>query len=122
MRQLLLLTLALALALLGLALPIPAIAHGHLVRSVPQAGGVATASLAEIRTEFTEAIEARFSGLELAGPNGQRITTGRVKVEGATMVVPLTQPLAVGRYRVNWRVLSVDSHRTKGSFTFEVRP
>jgi copper resistance protein C len=38
------------------------------------------------------------------------------------LVVPITAPLPPGVYRVNWHVLSVDSHKTQGSFTFEVRP
>jgi methionine-rich copper-binding protein CopC len=29
-------------------------------------------------------------------------------------------PLEPGRYRVTWRVLSVDTHVTEGDFTFEV--
>jgi methionine-rich copper-binding protein CopC len=35
--------------------------------------------------------------------------------------VPL-RPLAPGQYNVRWRVLSVDTHKTEGSFGFEVRP
>jgi len=30
--------------------------------------------------------------------------------------------LAPGRYTVRWKVLSVDTHRTEGSFSFEVKP
>ena len=113
-------TLALALALLGSVRPV--CAHGEMVRSTPQAGSVVSTSPAEIRIQFTEGIEARFSGLEVTGPDGKRVATGRAQVEGSAMAVPLSKPLAPGRYRVNWHVLSVDSHRTKGSFTFEVRP
>jgi len=35
------------------------------------------------------------------------------------MAVP---PLAPGRYRVKWHVLSVDTHVTEGDFTFTVAP
>jgi hypothetical protein len=30
------------------------------------------------------------------------------------------QPLAPGRYRVEWRVTSVDTHSSKGDYTFRV--
>nr|WP_280113455.1 copper resistance protein CopC [Methylobacterium nodulans] len=30
--------------------------------------------------------------------------------------------LPPGIYRVTWHVVSVDTHRTQGSFTFEIRP
>jgi copper resistance protein C len=30
------------------------------------------------------------------------------------------KPLSPGTYRVRWHVLSVDTHRTEGSFTFHV--
>jgi len=32
------------------------------------------------------------------------------------------KPLPAGTYKVIWRVLSVDTHRTNGSFTFRVGP
>ena len=35
------------------------------------------------------------------------------------MRVPLKQ-IGPGTYQVNWRVLSVDTHRTQGNFSFEV--
>jgi methionine-rich copper-binding protein CopC len=31
-------------------------------------------------------------------------------------------PLPAGRYTVAWRVLSVDSHVTEGTFSFRVAP
>jgi hypothetical protein len=37
------------------------------------------------------------------------------------LVLPLP-PLAPGRYRVRWHVVSVDTHRTEGEFGFEVTP
>ena len=37
----------------------------------------------------------------------------------AALVLPLPR-LAPGRYRVRWHVVSVDTHRTEGSFEFSV--
>jgi methionine-rich copper-binding protein CopC len=32
------------------------------------------------------------------------------------------KPLAAGRYKIAWRVTSVDSHTTNGTFMFRVAP
>jgi len=32
------------------------------------------------------------------------------------------KPLTAGTYTVKWKVLSVDTHRTQGSFSFTVGP
>ena len=50
---------------------------------------------------------------------GQRVDTGKARVSGSQMSVSLRGGGA-GIYRVNWRVLSVDAHRTEGNFTFRV--
>jgi copper resistance protein C len=46
---------------------------------------------------------------------------GRPSVSGNQLVIGLPR-LAPGSYRVNWHVISVDGHKTEGSFAFEVRP
>jgi methionine-rich copper-binding protein CopC len=30
--------------------------------------------------------------------------------------------MKAGAYKVSWRVISADTHKVKGSFTFQVRP
>jgi methionine-rich copper-binding protein CopC len=120
MRRPLSFALGLALALLG-SVP-PAMAHGELLRATPQPGSIVATSPSDVRVQFSEGIEARFSGLEVAASNGKRVPIGRPQVQGTAMAVPIAKPLPPGVYRVNWRVLSVDGHKTQGSFTFEVRP
>lgn len=113
-------TLSLALTLL---LPAPAVlGHGELVDASPKPGSVIAAPPAAVRIQFSEGIEARFSGLTVTAPDGKRVATGRPEVQGAVIAVPLPRSLPPGLYRVNWRVLSDDSHKTQGTFTFEVRP
>ena len=75
-----------------------------------------------MRVEFSEAIERRFSGLEIAAPGGSRVGVGRAQIQGKVIAVPIANPLSPGAYRVNWHILSVDGHKTQGSFMFEVRP
>src|SRR5215207_10021985 len=63
------LALGLGLALLGSAPRVSA--HGELLRATPQPGSIVSTSPPEVQLQlqFTEGIEARFSGLEIAGSN-----------------------------------------------------
>jgi methionine-rich copper-binding protein CopC len=100
-------------------------AHAMLVKAVPAVGGTVTASPSEIRITYSEAIEPRFSGIELKAADGRAVATGAAGVDPgdhATLVVPLKGALQPGSYRVTWHVVSVDTHRTQGSFSFEVKP
>jgi len=75
-----------------------------------------------VRLQFSEGIEGRFSGLDVVAANGKPVATGRPQIQGKAIVVPITAPLPPGVYRVNWHVLSADSHKIQGSFSFEIRP
>jgi copper resistance protein C len=95
-----------------------AFAHAMLERASPPVGGSVTGSPGEVRLWFSEAIERRFSGAEVTGPSGR--VGGRASISGNQLVIGLPR-LAPGTYRVNWHVISVDTHKTEGSFTFEVK-
>jgi copper resistance protein C len=96
-----------------------ALAHAMLERASPPVGGSVTGSPGEVRLWFSGAIEPRLSGAEVSGPSGR--VGGRSSVSGNQLVIGLPR-LAPGSYRVNWHVISVDGHKTEGSFSFEVRP
>ena len=72
---------------------------------------------------FSETVEPRFSQVTLQGPDGQTIGVPAFtpSANGKTLTIPLPN-LPPGDYRVSWRVISVDTHRTEGRFTFTVRP
>jgi copper resistance protein C len=108
---------ALWLLLIGHA---PAIAHADLERTDPPAGGTVRAAPSEVTVSLTQKLEPAFSTITVRNAAGQRVDTGATRVSGNLMRVPL-KPIGPGTYRVNWRVLSVDTHRTQGSFTFHVR-
>jgi len=113
-----------ALIASGLA-PCAAFAHAHLVKASPAVGSQVSASPKEIRISFSEAIEPRFSGIEVKTSSGSAVETGAAGVDPgdkATLVVPLKAALAAGSYKVTWHVVSVDTHKTQGSFSFEVKP
>lgn len=95
-------------------------AHAFLERASPRVGSTVGASPPEIRIWFTEPLEPRFSGAELTSAAGERIGS-RASASGNQLVLRLPR-LKPGVYRVTWHVVSVDTHKTEGSFTFEVRP
>jgi methionine-rich copper-binding protein CopC len=115
------------LPLLAAALSLPTVgplAHAFLDQATPPIGGVVAASPKEVRLTFSEGIEPRFSGIELTTSDGQAVATASAFRDPANdkqlvLTVPL---LAPGRYRVTWHVVSVDTHRTEGAFTFTVGP
>jgi methionine-rich copper-binding protein CopC len=116
--------LAFTLAI-GLLSPAGAFAHAMLVKAVPAVGGTVRASPSEIRITYSEGVEPRFSGIEVKTASGQAVATGTASVDPsdrATLVVPLKAALAAGSYKVTWHVVSVDTHKTQGSFSFEVKP
>lgn len=111
------------LAALGLtATSVSAWAHAELVTASPRVGSTVPAPPTEVRLSFSEGVEPHFSGIEVTGDDGRSVTAGRVQAQGSEMRIALARGLPPGRYRVTWHVVSVDTHRTQGSFTFEVRP
>jgi methionine-rich copper-binding protein CopC len=105
-------------------LPATALSHAFLSEAAPLVGGTVPASPKEIRLTFTEAIEPRFSGIDLATGDGRAITTGPAVIDPGNdkQLVILLPPLTPGRYRVHWHVVSVDTHRTEGEYSFTVEP
>ena len=77
------LSIGLGLALLGSAPPV--LAHAELLRAVPQPGSVVSTSPPEVRLQFSEGIEGRFSGLDMVASNGARIAIGRAQMQGTAM-------------------------------------
>jgi methionine-rich copper-binding protein CopC len=114
-----------ALVALALGMPSSAFAHAVLLKAVPAVGGTVPSSPTELKLSFTEGVEPRFSGVELQAADGHTVGTGAVSVDPAdrtTVIVPIKSTLPPGSYKVRWHVVSVDTHKTEGSFSFEVKP
>ena len=112
-----------AIAAIGMA-AMTAHAHAFLNQAVPSVDGKVPTSPKEIRLTFSEGVEPRFSGIDLAAGDGRIIATGPAFVDPGNdkqLVLALPQ-LVPGRYRVRWHVVSVDTHRTKGEYSFAVEP
>src|SRR5579871_1317748 len=113
MRQLASLTFAILLPLM----PVAASAHAMLDHAEPRVGNTVATAPHEVKLVFTQKLEQAFSTVEVTDGSGQRVDTGKPRVDGNEMAVSV-KGLAPGTYRVNWHVLSVDTHRTDGNFTF----
>jgi len=101
----------------------PASAHPTLKSASPAADVPSTSSPAEIKLEFSEGVIAKFSGLELKDERGKTIATGVPMVDAKDkkrLLVPVRAPLSPGRYTVNWHVVSEDTHRVQGQYSFRI--
>ncbi len=95
-------------------------AHAFLDNAEPRVGSTVTTAPREVALSFTERLEPLFSTVEVTDSAGRRVDEGKPSVAGNVMRVPLSA-LPPGTYQVKWHVLSVDTHVTEGSFTFQVR-
>jgi methionine-rich copper-binding protein CopC len=105
-------------------LPMAALAHAHLDHASPTVGSTVAQPPKEVSLWFTEALEAKFSTVEVRDAQGRLVQAGPATLASdntAQLRVPL-KALSPGTYKVIWRVLSVDTHRTQGDFTFRIGP
>ena len=111
----------LAFAAFHFAAPATAFAHAQLDHAAPKVGSTVDQSPKEVVLWFTEKLEPAFSSIEVRNEQGATVSTGKATVVGdrTQLRVPL-KSLPPGAYKVIWRVLSVDTHRTQGDFTFRV--
>jgi hypothetical protein len=113
---------AVAAALLALT-AVGASAHARLEHADPRVGAHVTSSPTQVRLWFGEGVEAKFSAIALESADGKTLKEDAAvsdPKDRKQLVLPLKQPLAPGVYRVRWRAVSIDSHRTQGDFTFTV--
>ena len=102
----------------------PAIAHAHayLDHASPLVGSTVTSSPSEVRLWFTQSLEPKFTGAQVRSSSGAVVGTGGVDAADPKQIVIRVHALPPGAYKVFWKVLSVDTHHTEGSFGFEVKP
>ncbi len=99
----------------------PAFAHAFLKSSAPPVGSALAAAPSEVSISFTEDVEPSFSKIAVRDSAGGDVTGGHVHaVAPDTLAVPL-QKLTAGRYTVTWHAVSVDTHKTQGTFVFSIK-
>jgi methionine-rich copper-binding protein CopC len=94
-------------------------AHAFLDHAEPRVGNRVDTAPRQVTLWFTQKLEPAFSTITVTNAAGQRVDAGKPRVSGSQMSVSL-RPGGAGTYHVTWRVLSVDTHTTEGSFTFQV--
>lgn len=120
-RRLFILTLGLV-SLLAISVA-PILAHGELLRSVPEANAVLERPPAQIELYFSEALEASFSSIKVFDSTGAQVDTSdsRLDLTDPTRLRVSLRSLPDGVYTVSWQVLSaVDGHVTAGAFPFAI--
>ena len=97
-------------------------AHVFLEHSNPAVGGKIYSAPAAVRIWFTEAIEPVFSSIQVFDATGKQVDrkdTHSDRSNRSLLQISLP-PLGPGTYKVVWGVVSVDTHVTKGDFTFQI--
>ena len=116
--------LALAFLAAVVLAPAGASAHAFLDHAIPLVGSTVHGSPGEVRVWFTQELEPAFSSLRVVDQNGAQVdkqNNALDRSDKAVMTVSLPN-LPPGKYKVFWHVLSVDTHTTDGTFSFEVVP
>ena len=115
---------ALVVGAVALAAAPSALAHAFLDRASPPVGSSVPTAPPVVTLWFTQDIEPAFSSVTVTNEAGQRVDLGNAQIpqdNPAELRVGL-KPLTPGTYLVSWHVVSVDTHPTEGTFTFEIKP
>ena len=94
-------------------------AHAFLDHADPRVGNKVTSPPRQVTLWFSQKLEPAFSSVTVTNATGERVDNGKARVSGNQMSVSLRSG-GSGTYHVSWHVLSVDTHKTDGNFTFQV--
>ena len=100
----------------------PSQAHAFLDHASPPVGSSVPAAPPVVTLWFTQDLEPGFSRVTVTDEAGKQVDLGNAQVprdSPAELQIGL-KPLPPGTYLVSWHVVSVDTHPTEGTFTFEV--
>ena len=97
-------------------------AHAFLKDANPGVGSTIQTSPSEVRIRFTENIEPAVSSIQVFDASGKEVDKHDLHLDRSDpALLHISLPrLGVGTYKVVWRVVSVDTHVTSGSYTFHV--
>ena len=97
-------------------------AHAFLDHASPPVGSSVPAAPPVVTLWFTQDLEPAFSSVTVTNEAGQRVDLGKAQIpQGSPAGLQIgLMPLPPGTYLVSWHVVSVDTHPTEGTFTFEV--
>jgi len=102
--------------------PDSASAHASVDTSMPADHSTLPQAPTEVRLRFTEAIELAFSSITVKSSSGKTVSRGVLRQPAPNTLTLDLEPLEPGTYRIEWRVLSVDTHVTHGVLRFTIAP
>ena len=102
--------------------PTSVLAHAMLDHASPKVGSSSPTAPHEVVLWFTENLEPAFSQIEVRDESGALVSSGKARLGAKNELRVALKALPPGTYKVSWRVLSVDTHRTQGDFSFRVGP
>lgn len=100
-----------------------AFAHAHLVTSAPAAESKLSVTPDMLDLQFSEGIETSLSHVTLKDGHNRSIKLGKIALvdnDKKHIQVAIPSELKPGHYVVEWRVVSVDGHKTHGKWAFNV--
>ena len=98
-------------------------AHAQLIKAEPARRAALDKAPAQIRLWFNEEIEGAYTTLTVSDANKKLVTNAKPKVvaddpKSIILPMPKTNP---GKYKVKFRVLSVDGHIVDSTFNYTVK-
>ncbi len=106
--------------ILGLT-PQVLLAHAVLVKSTPTANATLPAGTTDIALEFNSRVDGTRSQIYLSTANGSPKPLPLDKQPAPDTLASHVSGLESGTYTLEWRVLSVDGHITRGRIPFQVK-
>ena len=99
-------------------------AHAFLDHAAPAVGSQVHGAPSQVGIWFTEKLEPALSRIQVFDAGGHEVDRRDVRADPSNpAVLEVSLPaLEPGKYKVAWRVVSVDTHVTNGTFSFEVVP
>ena len=100
-----------------------AFAHAFLDHATPGVGTTVSGSPSELTLGFTQGVVTAFSSVTVVADGGGSVPTSKPVNDPSNrqiIHVRLGHPLKPGSYTVTWHVLSIDTHRTEGTYRFTV--
>lgn len=98
-----------------------ALAHAVLVQSSPAANAVVQGPDVPITMKFNSRVDASRSTLMLSTPDGQSKPLTIDPPSAPDTLTAKASQLAAGNYAIQWQVLAVDGHITRGQIPFVVK-
>ena len=99
-----------------------ALPHSALLRAEPKVGSTVNSPPEQVQLWFSEPVEPAFSTAVVSNAAGAVVgSNAKVAADDRRRLELALPALPAGVYRVDWSIVSIDGHKTSGSFIFTVK-